>query len=70
MSAEASTMTKPDDPAAHLVHMPQDRRDAAKAHIATVTATVRKVAMDVPLTADIEDFRRVLAAHAPKGSRS
>jgi hypothetical protein len=34
-----------------------------------VTATVRKVAMTVPLGADIDDHRRVLAAHAPKGGK-
>lgn len=62
-------MTKADDIAAHLTEMPQDRRDAAKAHIALVTATVRKVAMTVPLGADIDDHRRVLAAHAPKGGK-
>lgn len=66
----SSNVSQPEDIAAHLTEMPQDRRDAAKAHIAFVTATVRKVAMDVPLVADVDDFRRVLAAHAPKGGQS
>ena len=61
-------MTMPNDPAPYL-DMPDERRAAAKAHIAVVSATVRKAALDVPLHADIDDFRRVLAANAPKGGK-
>jgi hypothetical protein len=53
------------EPAAYL-SIPDDRRAAAKAHVATVSATVRKVALTLPLQADVDDFRRVLAQNAPK----
>jgi hypothetical protein len=56
--------TKPPEPAAYL-DMPPERRAAAIAHVATISATVRKAALDVPLTADVDDFRRVLVAAAP-----
>ena len=51
------------EPAAYL-DMPADRRAAAKAHIAMVSATVRKAALDLPLSADVDDFRRVLVTGA------
>jgi hypothetical protein len=50
--------------------MPADRRAAAIAHVALVSATVRKAALDVPLQADVDDFRRVLVAAAPKETQS
>ena len=51
------------EPAAYLT-MPPERRAAAKAHAAMVSATMRKVAVELPFTADVDDFRRVLVAEA------
>jgi hypothetical protein len=63
-------MSTPDPapPAAYL-DMPPERRAAAIAHVATISATVRKAALDVPLTADVDDFRRVLVAAAPSEAK-
>ena len=59
-------MTKPatsssSEPAVYL-DMPVERRDAAKAHAAMLGEAMRKIATDIPFQADIDDFRRVLAA--------
>lgn len=67
-------MTKPTAPAsapAHYLDMPDVRREAAAVHVATISATARKVALDLPLQADVDDFRRVLVASAPvaRGSK-
>lgn len=51
------------DAAAHL-DMPPERRAAAGAHPATLSATAGKVALELPLGADVDDFRRVLVAEA------
>jgi glucose-6-phosphate 1-dehydrogenase len=51
------------DVAAYL-DMPPERRVAAKAHAAGLTATAGKVALELPLGADVDDFRRVLIAQA------
>ncbi len=53
------------EPGAYL-DMPEDRRVAAKAHVAVISTTVRKVALTLPLNADVDDFRRVLVDGAPK----
>lgn len=52
------------DTLAAYLDMPAERRAAAKAHVAIVSATVRTVALKLPLTADVDDFRRVLTAEA------
>ena len=44
--------------------MPPERRALAKAHAAMLSATARKVSRTLPLSADVDDFRRVLAAEA------
>jgi hypothetical protein len=44
--------------------MPPERRAAAKAHAAVLSATGGKVALELPLAADVDDFRRVLVAEA------
>ena len=54
-----------DEPAAYL-DMPAERRTAAKAHAKVLSATVGKIALELPLQADVDDFRRVLVAAAPK----
>ena len=51
------------DVAAYL-DMPPERRTLAKAHVATLSATAGKVALELPIGADVDDFRRVLAAEA------
>ena len=45
--------------------MPDERREAAAAHVAVISATARQVALDLPLQADVDDFRRVMVASAP-----
>ncbi len=53
--------TDPHEPAGYL-DMPPERRAAAKAHAAMLSATMRKVAAEVPFQVDVDDFRRVLTA--------
>jgi hypothetical protein len=53
----------PSEPAAYL-DMPPERRAAAKAHAAMLSATLKKVAAEVPFQADVDDFRRILTAGA------
>ncbi|HEU0159358.1 MAG TPA: hypothetical protein VFR00_08590 [Hyphomicrobiaceae bacterium] len=50
-------------PAAAL-EMSAERRRAAKAHAALLADTAAKVAAELPLSADVDDFRRLLAAGA------
>jgi hypothetical protein len=54
------------EPAAYL-DMPQERRALAKAHAAMLAETAGRVALELPLSADVDDFRRVLAAGAESG---
>ena len=49
---------------AHYLDMPPERRAAAKAHAAMLSATMRRVSAEMPFTADVDDFRRVLTAEA------
>ena len=51
------------EPAAYL-DMPPERRALAKAHAAMLSATAKTVALTLPLGADVDDFRRVLATEA------
>ncbi len=53
------------DVTAHYLDIPDARRAAAMAHVAMISATARKVALELPLQADVDDFRRVLVASAP-----
>lgn len=57
-------------PHAHYLDMPAERRAAAHARVAIISASVRAFSVGVPLTADVDDFRRVLVAHAPKVGQS
>jgi hypothetical protein len=50
-------------PAADL-SMPPERRRAAQAHAASLAVTAAKVAAELPLSADVDDFRRILTAQA------
>jgi hypothetical protein len=56
-----------DEPAAYL-DMPPERRAAAKAHAKVLSEAAGKIALTLPLQADVDDFRRVLVAAAPKVS--
>jgi hypothetical protein len=51
------------EPASHL-DIPPERRALHKAHAAMLAETARRVALEVPFGADVDDFRRVLAAGA------
>jgi hypothetical protein len=67
MAPKSSDATKsapaPDDAAAYL-DMPAERRALAKAHAATLSQTAGRIAIELPFSADVDDFRRVLAAEA------
>jgi hypothetical protein len=49
------------EPAAYL-DMPEQRRALARAHAAMLAETAGRVAIELPLGADVDDFRRVLAS--------
>ena len=49
---------------ASYLDMPEDRRHAAEASAAALLATAQRVADELPLQADVDDFRRVLVAEA------
>jgi hypothetical protein len=44
--------------------MPPERRAAAKLHAALLSRTAGTIALELPLNADVDDFRRVLTAEA------
>lgn len=54
----------PDADTASYLDMPPERRALAQAHAAMLAATAAKVALALPIGADVDDFRRVLAAEA------
>ena len=47
---------------AAYLDMPPERRSAAEAHAAILSAAAGAVASELPLSADVDDFRRVLVA--------
>ena len=49
-----------DEPAPYL-DMPPESRAAAKAHAVLLSRTADTVARELPMSADVDDFRRVLA---------
>jgi hypothetical protein len=51
---------------ASYLEMTQEQRESAKVHAALLSGTAARVAVELPLTADVDDFRRVLAARAPR----
>jgi len=51
------------EPAAYL-DMPPERRAAAKAHAVLLAKTADRIARELPFSADVDDFRRVLVAEA------
>ncbi len=52
-----------DEPAAYL-DMPPERRAAAKDHVALLSQTAGRIALELPFGADVDDFRRVLTQEA------
>jgi len=44
--------------------MSDERRALAKAHAAILAETAARVALELPMSADVDDFRRVLASEA------
>ena len=61
--APAVTSPPPAMVAAYL-DMPAERRAAAEAHAALLGAAAAAVASELPLSADVNDFCRVLVAEA------
>jgi hypothetical protein len=51
------------EPAAYL-DMPPERRAAAKVHAALLSKTADRIARELPFSADVDDFRRVLVEEA------
>jgi hypothetical protein len=51
------------EPAAYL-DMPAERRTAAQTQAAILSTTAGAVALELPLGADVDDFRRLLMAEA------
>jgi hypothetical protein len=62
-TAAAKSSASTAEPAAYL-DMPEERRALAKAHAAMLGETAGRVALELPLGADVDDFRRVLVAGA------
>lgn len=64
-------MTQDPNELGAFLDLTDEQRKANKAHVAAISETVRKVALTLPLQADVDDFRRTLIANAPaKGGRS
>ena len=61
---KAQPATAPADDVAAYLDMPPERRANAKAHAALLSRTAGKVALELPLSADVDDFRRVLVTGA------
>jgi hypothetical protein len=47
-----------------LEDMPPERRALAKAHAALLARTASRIARELNMSADVDDFRRVLAREA------
>jgi hypothetical protein len=61
MASPKDEQSQPDggDAAAYL-DMPPERRAAAKAHAAMLSKTAHRIALELPFSADVDDFRRAL----------
>lgn len=67
MSTSAKDSSSPSAPATEVagyLQMPEERRTLAKAHAAMLAETAGRVALQLPFSADVDDFRRVLAEGA------
>jgi glucose-6-phosphate 1-dehydrogenase len=60
--------TASEEPAAYL-DMPPQRRALAKAHAAMLAETAGRVVLELPFSADVDDFRRVLVTGAKDGAK-
>jgi hypothetical protein len=49
---------------AGYLDMPRERRALAKAHAAMLAQTAGRVALELPMSANVDDFRGVLKAGA------
>ena len=63
-SAKDSAPKTPAGEVAAYLDMPEERRVLAKAHVAVLSGTAGRIALELPMSADVDDFRRVLAARA------
>jgi hypothetical protein len=61
-SPTASPAAPACEDAASYLDMPPERRAAAKAHAALLSRAADKIARELPISADVDDFRRVLVA--------
>lgn len=66
MTSPQTAPATADEPAPYL-DMPPERRALAKAHAALLSKTADRIARELPIGADVDDFRRVLIE---EGSRS
>ena len=60
----ATTPAPVQEETAAYLDMPADRRALAKAHAALLAETAGRVAIELPISADVDDFRRVLMREA------
>ena len=63
-SPKESISKPPAGKVAGYLDMPEERRALAKAHVAVISETAGRVALELPMSADVDDFRRVLASRA------
>ena len=63
-SSKAPQTTAAQAETAAYLDMPPERRALAKAHAALLSATAGRIALELPMSADVDDFRRVLAEGA------
>ena len=61
---DAEKKASDDAEPAQYLDMPPERRALAKAHAAMLSTTAKAVALTLPIGADVDDFRRVLASGA------
>jgi hypothetical protein len=62
--ANATTPAPVQEAIAAYLDMPADRRALAKAHAALLAETAGRIALELPISADVDDFRRVLMREA------
>jgi hypothetical protein len=63
-SSQASKNSPEAEGLAAYLDMPPERVAAAKSHAAMLSRTADKIARELPMSADVDDFRRVLAEGA------
>ena len=62
--ANATTPAPAQEEIATYLDMPAERRTLAKAYAALLAKTAGRVALELPINADVDDFRRVLMREA------